>query len=204
MRNSAVLLFVASAALACAAACSDSDDGGALFGASAATPTGPAAPSLSGTSGAGASSSSSGAGGRATDASAGGAAAPDSAPTFDPATCECFPGTTRWCDPADGVSWGKQPCGAGGTWGACAVVPDAPTGCDGQPFNEGCCLGGTVCCESKDDPNTDPNGPPGLGGAGGGSAGGDAGAFDGSTSVGACDQVACPNAIASGTPFGRK
>jgi len=61
----------------------------------------------------------------------------------------CAPGTTRWCD--DGSCyWGKQTCGATGTWGECQDTPGnaGPSSCasGGINYDENCCEQGGECC----------------------------------------------------------
>jgi hypothetical protein len=191
-------LLLSSAVLAGIVACSGADPSSLNSASGPSGSTGGSGSSGGASSPANASSDGGAPRGTATDASPGGPKF-DAAPVFDPATCECFPGKTRWCDPADGTNWGKQTCNGGGTWDGCAVVADAPAGCDGQPFNDLCCLGGTACCEDKGDLGT-------AGGKGGppNPADPDAGGFSGSTSVGSCDQIACPAAIDTSGGLGRK
>jgi hypothetical protein len=95
-----------------------------------------------------------------------------------PPPCQCYAGTTRWCDAPTSCNWGKQQCKPDGTWGPCTETQDRPSGCGFIPpfnfpdptYDEDCCVKQGQCCQ-------DYNGP------------------DPSKSTGKCDQVACPGDI---------
>ena len=202
-------------ALAVVTACSGADDSnnGSTFaeGASTGSDSGPSS-SSSPPNANGSSSSTSDAGGTTTPPPVMTDAAPppvDSAAPFNPATCECYPGQTRWCDPGDGQDLGKEQCTASGTWGACTVTNDAPPNCptatllgrgagaNGDNVDIGtilalcCASSGAMCCEDMQDTDDSDGGT----------------AYPGAYpySYGKCDSIACPNTIKTGSdPTGLK
>jgi hypothetical protein len=94
-------------------------------------------------------------------------------PNDGPGTGCCLPGATRWCDTPVACTWGKQDCTPNSTWGRCAETTDIPPGCAVPPnvgfYDEACCVHAGQCCQDI------------LRRAGG------------PTSIGSCDQLACPS-----------
>jgi hypothetical protein len=83
-------------------------------------------------------------------------------------TGQCLPGTSRWCDDPIYCNWGKQTCAPNGMWGACVEVPQAPAGCGGSQYDQGCCVAAGQCCQQFD---YGPFGNPGGGASVGNCAG---------------------------------
>ena len=84
----------------------------------------------------------------------------------------CLAGAVRWCDTPVACTWGKQTCMPNGEWGHCAETTEVPSGCGLPPsygyYDESCCVHAGQCCQ---DILRKPGGP---------------------TSIGNCDQIACP------------
>ena len=198
-------------ALAVVTACSGGDDpnNGSTFAEGASTGSDSGAPSSSSSSSNHGSSSSTSEGGATTTPPPGTAdAAPpavDSAAPFNPATCECYPGQTRWCDPGDGQDLGKEQCNASGKWGACTVTSDVPPNCPtatilgrGGANADGvdvgtvlalcCASSGSMCCEDMQDTDDPDGGTP------------YSSAYE--YSFGKCYSIACPYTMKTGDPNG--
>jgi hypothetical protein len=81
----------------------------------------------------------------------------------DPCACSqlCAAGAVRWCELADDAggdgTWGKQPCGADGTWQACTAASSVPSGCPSSgTFDQDCCAASGECCVAYDSEGSDP------------------------------------------------